>query len=390
MPKSIASLEAELDAMRDLVSTVMRNSSDQGFVVEFLRTSFTLESYEQVADTLIEQLATKELAAGVLISTDQGRRLTKLDHGHAPRPSLDFIHQHRSDGRIYEEGQLCLINFDHISAVIINMPSNDELRGSLRDLLATLLEAAEAKVCALNHQAHVARLRRAKDEFYMIMSHELKTPLNSVIGFSTFLQRRLKEKISKREQTALNNIHSSGNQLLSLVDGILDLARHESGDIVLNPAATDLHELLNRLSIEFKDEIHTSQLCFEARIDSVRGLTITLDPGKLQSALEQLLDNAKSFTREGSVRLQAENREDPALGSCIAIHISDTGIGIAPESLERIFEPFTQVDSGIARESKGTGIGLTLAQKLTELHGGRIDVSSILGEGSTFSLLLPH
>jgi len=387
MAPSIESLEAELHEMRQLITTVMRSSSDQGFVVEFLRNSFTLENYEQVADTLIKQLANKELEASVLITTEQGRLLSKQNQ--PSESAFDFIYKHRHAGRIVEQSPLCLINYDHISLLISNMPEDEALQGSLRDLLATLLEAADAKVQALHHKAHVSRLQKSKDEFYMIMSHELKTPLNSVIGYATILQRRLQNKVSPRELTALENINDSGQQLLSLIDAILELARHEAGDITIRPSPIDLIQLLARVHNEFKDEMKGKGLTLELHTTDTNEVVILADIEKLQSAVEHLLDNAQDFTSTGGVRIQLGTLNDDELGPSVSISIHDTGIGIASEDQERIFAQFTQLDTGVARQSQGTGIGLTLANKLIGLHGGRIDVNSRPSEGSTFSIILP-
>jgi signal transduction histidine kinase len=208
---------------------------------------------------------------------------------------------------------------------------------------------------------------RHKSEFLANMSHELRTPLNAILGFSEVLAERMFGEVNEKQAEYLQDILSSGRHLLSLINDILHLPT------ALDNALTLVRERATRHGITLSQTVN------------VGVGDIVADERKVKQILLNLLSNAVKFTPEGGrVGLTAT-----AGDGAITIAVSDTGIGIAPDDQAAIFEEFRQVGWEDARKQEGTGLGLTLAKKFVELHGGRIEVQSQVGQGSTFTFTLP-
>jgi two-component system, NtrC family, sensor kinase len=222
-----------------------------------------------------------------------------------------------------------------------------------------------------------------KSEFLANMSHELRTPLNAVIGFSEVLRERMFGELNDKQEEYLNDIHASGQHLLSLINDILDLSKIEAGRMELE--LTDFHlpaALDNALTL-VRERAGRHGIALHAAIDD-RIEYIRADERKIKQVLLNLLSNAIKFTPEGG---RIEARAALAEG-VIEASVTDTGVGIAPEDQEAIFEEFQQVGTA-AKKVEGTGLGLALSRKFIELHGGRIWVQSELGAGSTFTFTIP-
>jgi signal transduction histidine kinase len=227
-------------------------------------------------------------------------------------------------------------------------------------------------------------LNRRKSEFLANMSHELRTPLNAIIGFSEVMIGGMAGPQSEKQKEFCGDIRESGKHLLSLINDILDLSKVEAGRMELEMARFDLrHAMDNALTlVRGRAEAHSIELetLISEDVDEFEG-----DERKLKQILLNLLTNAIKFTPEGgTVTLEARRSEETYVFS-----VKDTGIGIAPEDQERVFEEFRQVGFDSARKAEGTGLGLTLTKRLVELHGGRITVDSTPGRGSTFTFNLP-
>ena len=225
---------------------------------------------------------------------------------------------------------------------------------------------------------------RHKSEFLANMSHELRTPLNAVIGFSEVLLQRMFGELNDKQDEYLKDIYASGQHLLSLINDILDLSKIEAGRMELAPAPFHLPTALENAVTLVKERAARHGIGLELDIDPRLGEVVG-DERKVKQVLLNLLSNAVKFTPEGGrISLKACRRD-----GAVEIAVTDTGIGIAPEDQAAIFEEFRQVGSDDTRKQEGTGLGLTLAKKFVELHGGRIWVESELGRGSTFTFSLP-
>ena len=223
-----------------------------------------------------------------------------------------------------------------------------------------------------------------KSEFLANMSHELRTPLNAIIGFSEVLLERLFGELNAKQDDYLKDIHESGKHLLGLINDILDLSKIEAGRMELDAAPCDLATALaNALTlVRERAQRHGIVLALVTAPDLGE---VAADERKLKQILLNLLSNAVKFTPDGgSVELRAWREP-----TRVVVAVRDTGIGIAPEDQEAVFEEFRQVGSDYTKKQEGTGLGLALARRFVELHGGRLTLESVPGHGSTFTFDLP-
>jgi GAF domain-containing protein len=237
------------------------------------------------------------------------------------------------------------------------------------------------EIAAKSQQLEAAS--RHKSEFLANMSHELRTPLNAVIGFSEVLIQRMFGELNAKQDEYLKDIYASGQHLLSLINDILDLSKIEAGRMELAPAPFHLPSALENAVTLVRERAARHGIALEFDLDPRLGEVVG-DERKVKQVLLNLLSNAVKFTPEGGrISLKAGQRD-----GAVEISVTDTGVGIAPEDQTAIFEEFRQAGSDEKRR-EGTGLGLTLAKKFVELHGGRIWVESELGRGSTFTFTLP-
>jgi signal transduction histidine kinase len=225
---------------------------------------------------------------------------------------------------------------------------------------------------------------RHKSEFLANVSHELRTPLNAIIGFSEVLGERMFGELNEKQAEYTEDILSSGRHLLSLINDILDLSKIEAGRMELEVTTFDLPGAIENALLLVRERAMRHGLRLERVVDERLGELVG-DERKVKQILVNLLSNAVKFTPEGG-KIQVQAGLDD---STVKISVSDTGMGIAPEDHEAIFEEFRQVGSNYAQKREGTGLGLTLTRKFVEMHGGKIWVESELGKGSTFTFTLP-
>jgi signal transduction histidine kinase len=258
----------------------------------------------------------------------------------------------------------------------LNIPNRDEL-GSL----ATNVNRMNDELRRLYGELETAS--RHKSEFLANMSHELRTPLNAIIGFSQVLQQRLFGEVNEKQDEYLDDILSSANHLLSLINDVLDLSKVEAGQVELELDLFSLREAVERGVVMVRERAHKNgvELTVDLAedVDVVRG-----DERRVRQIVFNLLSNAVKFTPSGgSIVVATAHRPGE-----VEVSVADTGPGVPPEDVERIFGEFQQTDVGM-RQREGTGLGLALSKRLVELHGGRIWVESELGEGSRFAFTLP-
>ena len=260
-------------------------------------------------------------------------------------------------------GHVDVSNRDELGALAANVNRmNDELRRLYKEL-----EAAS----------------QHKSDFLASMSHELRTPLNAIIGFSQVLREGMVGEVNEKQREYLEDILSSGNHLLSLINDVLDLSKVEAGQVELDVAPFSLRDALESGIVMVRERATTDgvqiTLAESSDVNVVEG-----DERRVRQVIFNLLSNAVKFTPEGGhvdVSTTRVNGE-------VRVSVADTGPGIAAEDLERIFEEFQQTEAGL-EQREGTGLGLALSKRLVELHGGRIWVDSELGDGSTFVFTLP-
>lgn len=234
-----------------------------------------------------------------------------------------------------------------------------------------------------------------RNQFLSTMSHELRTPLTAIIGFSQLSLRSAEAShLSSRQKSNLEHILRNGQHLLNLVNDVLDIAKIEAGRVDLSKTQVKLDELLKELVEGTQSLWLPKKIKVSYKIDPQVTLLET-DYDKLRQVLLNLLSNAIKFTEKGQVTISAGLRVAPLAHADsqeeqVAIVVSDTGVGIAPEVQELIFDEFYQADSSTTRKYGGTGLGLSIVRKLTDLLGGQIELESIEGQGSTFTVILPR
>ena len=231
----------------------------------------------------------------------------------------------------------------------------------------------------------LARATRLKDEFLANMSHELRTPLTAILGMSEALQTDTYGEINPGQEKAIKLIEKSGSHLLSLINDILDLSKIEAGKLELEFSSSSIQNLCENSTIFVRQMAFTKKIELQTRIAENID-PIWVDELRIRQSLINLLSNAIKFTPpDGKVTLSVELEEKEILFS-----VTDTGIGISPDNLDKLFQPFVQIDSSLNRQSAGTGLGLVLVERIITKHGGRVVVTSRAGEGSCFTLRLPY
>jgi PAS domain S-box-containing protein len=250
-----------------------------------------------------------------------------------------------------------------------------------------LAKRVEERTADLSHaNANLARALRVKDEFLANMSHELRTPLNAILGLSESLAEQTAGPLNEKQSRYINTISESGHHLLSLINDILDLAKIEAGQITLDINKVDVRSISEASLRMVKQLAAKKNQNVELDIDKSIGL-IWADGRRLKQMLVNLLSNAVKFTPDDG-RLGLEVRGDQSENQ-VAFAVWDNGVGIKDHDLSRLFQPFIQLDGGLARENTGTGLGLALVAQMARLHGGSVTVESQSEQGSRFTITLP-
>ncbi|MHC9538160.1 MAG: PAS domain S-box protein [Vulcanimicrobiota bacterium] len=251
-------------------------------------------------------------------------------------------------------------------------------------ILAQRIAERTSQLSAAN--AELSRAVRAKDEFLASMSHELRTPLSAILTISESIDEEVYGPMTDKQRRAVRNITESGQHLLSLINDILDLSKIEAGKITLDPVSVAVEELCQASIRLTRGQAQKKRLSMTLTIDSHLN-TIIADERYLKQILVNLLGNAVKFTPDGGkmgLEVQADSE-----GQVVQFTVWDTGIGIPKDKQFLLFKPFTQLDSSLSRQYGGTGLGLALVARLTELHGGSVSVDSDEGKGSRFTVSLP-
>jgi signal transduction histidine kinase len=366
-----------------------------GAIYEYDETTeeFDLRAVDRYADDLVEVLRSRRIRKG---EGAVGRLAVVLE----PVQVRDI-----TDESIYQSGvreilirlgyrsllAVPLLRENHLlGGLVVNRNSPGEFAPEVIELLKTF--ATQSALAIQNarlfreiedksRQLEVAS--QHKSEFLANMSHELRTPLNAIIGFSEVLAERMFGEINEKQAEYLSDILESGQHLLSLINDILDLSKIEAGRMELEPADFDLPSAIGNALSLVKERAHRRGITLERTLDERLGM-IYADERKVKQVLLNLLSNALKFTPEGGqIGVRTELRDGTA-----QISVTDTGVGIAPEDQEAVFEEFRQVGTA-AKNVEGTGLGLAISRKFIELHGGRIWIKSQVGTGSTFTFTLP-
>ena len=333
-----------------------------------------------------EWLADPEFWRKRIHPEDREAVMKHIEHSESTGQSFDMEYRMLArDGHVvWFQDQTVLVRDHHgrplhWQGLKIDITKRKQAEDEIRELNAQLEQRVEDRTKELE------RALRTKDEFLANMSHELRTPLNAILGLSESLLEMTAGNLNEKQQRYLGMINESGNHLLSLINDILDLAKIESGQIVLNINEVNVQEVC-QASIRMVNELaHKKNQQVNLDVDEIEAFWA--DERRLKQILVNLLSNAVKFTPENGklgLEVQGDQKEKRVLFT-----VWDNGIGIAESDLTRLFRPFVQLDSSLSREATGTGLGLALVAQMTRLHGGSVAVESQPSEGSRFTVILP-
>ncbi len=387
--------------LETVLSTIVSQASqlsgtDGGAVYEYDEETeeFHLRATQNLDVNFVELLRSTRIRKG---EGAVGRMAVTFEPTQIPDIEQDATYQSRLRDAALREGYhallaVPLLREDHIiGGLIVNRRTPGEFAPDVIELLRTF--AAQSALAIQNAQLfqeieekgrQLEVADRHKSEFLASMSHELRTPLNAVIGFSEVLLDRMFGELNPKQDEYLQDILTSGRHLLSLINDILDLAKIEAGRMELEVTDFHLPQAIDNAITLIRERAARRAITLAVDVDPRLG-EIKGDERKVKQVLLNLLSNAIKFTPEGGrVGVQAGLAD-----GFIEISVTDTGVGIAPEDHEAVFEEFRQVGADYAKKHEGTGLGLTLSRRFVELHGGKIWVKSQLGQGATFTFTLP-
>ncbi|MEM9772663.1 MAG: PAS domain S-box protein, partial [Cyanobacteria bacterium P01_D01_bin.73] len=373
------------------------------------RPSLVLNDVEQeidrISSSLAELLTEVQVRAQLVMPIVQQKRLWGLLVAHQCQPRQWKL----------REIKLLQQTADHIAIAIQQVHLFEQLQAELKERHQTQEQLTERNQQLAVSNEQLARATRLKDEFLANMSHELRTPLNAILGMTEGLQDTVFGPITPQQSKALNTLEGSGIHLLELINDILDVAKIEAGQIELHCGPTPVETLCQSSLTFIRQQAKKKQIQVHLWVPPHLPY-LMVDERRIRQVLLNLLNNAVKFTPEGgTINLTVTRRStlnidavttsysqsSPALPpptpleeckgdqSYLHIAITDTGIGISPENITRLFKPFIQIDSALNRQYNGTGLGLALVKRIVELHGGQVKVVSEEGKGSSFIISLP-
>jgi PAS domain S-box-containing protein len=272
--------------------------------------------------------------------------------------------------------------------IIQDVTERKRMEAELETERASLAWRVEERTAELSKaNVKLAKANKLKNEFLANMSHELRTPLNSILGISEILVEEVYGILNEKQLNSLQTVRNSGIHLLSLINDILDLSKIEAGKVELQYEIVSISALCQASLLFIKELARKKRLKVKSQFDGELD-SLYADQLRVKQILVNLLSNAVKFTpEEGEIALEVTSDIDEKR---VHFSVTDTGIGIAQEDMPRLFRPFEQIDSGLARQYEGTGLGLALVRNLVELHGGCITLESQLGKGSRFTVTLPN
>ncbi|NJL34683.1 MAG: response regulator [Chloroflexaceae bacterium] len=295
-------------------------------------------------------------------------------------------HSEYSLGALYLEDRLeGMIGYDETRSARTWLPEEITMVRIIAESYARALEREQARTMLVQARDEAVRTAQLRAQFVANMSHEIRTPLT---GIMAMLELMLETRLDALQQEFANEAFNSSSRLLSIINDILDFSKLEAGQIVLNVDPIDLKAIATEVKMTLAPQPKARATSIEVAIDPGTPYRVYGDATRIRQVLMNLAGNAVKFTQAGQVRILVDVARTLHENAYIRFTVHDTGIGIAPEHMERIFESFVQADSSTTRKYGGSGLGLSISKQLVELMGGTLEVESTLGKGSIFSFLL--
>ncbi|CAA9341808.1 MAG: hypothetical protein AVDCRST_MAG40-2433, partial [uncultured Gemmatimonadaceae bacterium] len=308
----------------------------------------------------------------------------------AAEPVLGLADQWiRKDGAFVHVVTTCapIVREGRVAGAVLSLHDDTARRAAEGERERLLQLEQRARAAAESAYQEAASANRAKSDFLAVMSHELRTPLNAIGGYAELLDMGIRGPVTQEQRADLARIQAAQRHLIGLVTDVLNFVRVEGGHVHYTLADVPAHEAVGALEILVGPQFHTKGVSY-APAPCDPALRVRADRDRLQQVLVNLLTNALKFTEPGGrVEVVCEARPGPGT---VAFRVRDTGLGIPPEKVGAIFEPFVQVNQRLTRPQEGVGLGLAISRDLARGMGGDLTVESTLGTGSTFTLTLPR
>ncbi|PHR95336.1 MAG: hypothetical protein COA78_30355 [Blastopirellula sp.] len=344
----------------------------------------TIESFNTAAEHLFDYSATEVIGNNIklliptLLEREHGSNLARIiESDYKNSLSQELMGKRKNETNF----PICM----SMSEVIIDLDHSIESTRLFTIILRDLTERHKKDKELRNSREKALAADRSKSEFLANMSHEIRTPMTAILGFNDILLESLTDPINIE---AAKTIKANGSLLISLINDILDLSKVESGKTELETSTCSPHQIIANVISLMEVRLGAKDLNLDIQYKKLIPKSISTDPTKLQQILINIIGNAIKFTESGSIqvvtRLINEQTNQPKL----KIDVIDSGIGIAQDRIQQVFQPFTQADSSTTRQFGGTGLGLTISKRLANLLGGDISLTSTVGQGSTFSITI--
>jgi PAS domain S-box-containing protein len=362
-------------AARDVTLQKQASQYARSLIEASLDPLVTISAQGKITDVNEASVQVTGVARERLIGTDFSNYFTEQDK------AREGYQRAFSEGFVRDYALAIRHVTDRITDVLYNASVYKDDKGRVLGIFAAARDVTERK----RFEQSLQEANRMKSEFLASMSHELRTPLNGIIGFTEFLVDGKPGPLNPKQREYLNDVLNSARHLLQLINDVLDLAKIEAGKMELHPEVFPVRKAVEEVTAVIKGIANKKQI--RVGVDIGEGLdAVLLDQHKFKQVLYNLLSNAVKFTdNNGTVDIHVRRLDQDRF----KLQVRDTGIGIRPEDISRLFTEFEQLDSGTARRFEGTGLGLALTKKIIEFQDGSVGVESEPGKGSTFSVVLP-
>ena len=388
----IDALKAELKDANDIALTALRSNGELGVVINFLENSFSCEDHVAVGQQVFKAMRAFGLKSSIQLRVESGAINIADEEFEGQEQEFKFLSRLRSKGRLFDFGEHTMVNYDHISLLIRNMPVDQpDKHGRIKDNVAVLLNGAEARIKSIEGATQADRV---KSEFLANMSHELRTPMHAILSFSNMGSSRLEKVDRAKLGHYFERIRIGGNRLLLLLNDLLDLSKLESGKMEFIMEKGDLSNVIQRAI----QEVET--LCWDKELKIVVKPSATptisyFDEEKMLQVIINLLSNAIKFTPNGKQitlffdnNLSAKPKGQHLSTELMTLVVDDQGLGIPPGEEAAIFDKFIQ-SSKTKTGAGGTGLGLSIVQEIIHAHNGYIIATGNPDGGARFRVSLP-